>query len=324
MRVPASTACPSAARLSRDAARGSGAVSGSRAGEGTGATPAHDTVRDASVVWFHLARRTSRPWWLNDAGWTAVHADCIVLYSERHNLARNLSTPWYRQVADEDGSQCSVWTAHEVDEHAAPRPPRWNGSVTSWILRPQPQASAYIRSLRTDGEALEACALRLSAEAQARSHTSTRSSPHVWGSCCSRPAERNASSSSPEGTGSACSTVLRTRRTSSTSPASRNGAPCLARLQRASAASPGRPIGPRAVQDPHRRSGASWRHRRSARSLVARCAHGRRGRRVSVVARAPRDARSATDCPGARSQSRPKSHHSAGGGDGPHRGSPRT
>ena len=59
--------------------------------------------------------------WLSDAGWPHVHADCIVRYSERHDVEKTpLLTPWYRQVADQDGSQCSVWTAHAPDEHAPP------------------------------------------------------------------------------------------------------------------------------------------------------------------------------------------------------------
>ena len=71
--------------------------------------------------------------------------------------------PWYRQVADEDGSQCSVWTAHEVDEHAAPPTTEveWVGDLVD-LETSTASVPAYIRSLRADGEALEACALRLS------------------------------------------------------------------------------------------------------------------------------------------------------------------
>ena len=74
-----------------------------------------------------------------------------------------VDAPWYRQVADEDGSQCSVWTAHEVDEHAAPPTTEveWVGDLVD-LETSTASVPAYIRSLRTDGEALEACALRLS------------------------------------------------------------------------------------------------------------------------------------------------------------------
>ena len=109
--------------------------------------------------------------WLNDAGWTTVHADCIVLYSERHNLSRGpVDLPWYRQVADEDGSQCSVWTAHNrrapIDQDGWIRAPpttevEWVGDLVD-LETSTASVPAYIRSLRTDGEALEACALRLS------------------------------------------------------------------------------------------------------------------------------------------------------------------
>lgn len=102
--------------------------------------------------------------WLRDAGWTTVHADCIVLYSERHNLAREpVDLPWYRQVVDEDGSQCSVWTAHAVDEHAAPPTTEveWVGDLVD-LETSTASVPAYIRNLRSEGESLKACALRLS------------------------------------------------------------------------------------------------------------------------------------------------------------------
>ncbi len=102
--------------------------------------------------------------WLESAGWKTVHADCIVLYSERHNLLREpVNVPWYRQVADEDGSQCSVWTALEVDEHVAPPTTEveWVGDLVD-LETSTASVPAYIRSLRMENESLEACALRLS------------------------------------------------------------------------------------------------------------------------------------------------------------------
>ena len=102
--------------------------------------------------------------WLKDAGWPSVHADCIVRYSERHHLSRpSVDAPWYRQISDEDGSGCSVWTAHACDEHAEPPTTavEWVGDLID-LETSTSSVPAYIRSLRRDDEPLEACALRLS------------------------------------------------------------------------------------------------------------------------------------------------------------------
>ncbi|DAC36494.1 MAG TPA: CoA-binding protein [Candidatus Poseidoniaceae archaeon] len=102
--------------------------------------------------------------WLSDAGWPHVHADCIVRYSERHDVEKTaLLTPWYRQVADQDGSQCSVWTAHAPNEHAPPPSTvvEWVGDLID-LATSKASIPAYIRNLRNEGESLEDCALRLS------------------------------------------------------------------------------------------------------------------------------------------------------------------
>jgi len=102
--------------------------------------------------------------WLADAEWPHVHADCIVRYSERHEMEKPaISTPWYRQIADEDGSQCSVWSAHASDEHAPPPTTtvEWVGDLID-LSTSKASVPTYIRSLRDEGESLEACALRLS------------------------------------------------------------------------------------------------------------------------------------------------------------------
>ena len=117
------------------------------------------------LVWFQPgAEDEIALQWLRDAEWPTVHADCIVRYSERHNLERPVvEAPWYRQVADEDGSQCSVWTAHEVDEHAAPPTTEveWVGDLVD-LETSTASVPTYIRNLRTDDESLEECARRLS------------------------------------------------------------------------------------------------------------------------------------------------------------------
>lgn len=117
------------------------------------------------LVWFQPgAEDEIALQWLRDAEWPTVHADCIVRYSERHNLERPVvEVPWYRQVADEDGSQCSVWTAHEVDEHAAPPSTEveWVGDLVD-LETSTASVPTYIRNLRTDDESLEECARRLS------------------------------------------------------------------------------------------------------------------------------------------------------------------
>ena len=117
------------------------------------------------LVWFQPGAEDDMALeWLMDAGWDYVHADCIVRYSERHNLERPVvEVPWYRQVADEDGSQCSVWTAHEVDEHAAPPTTEveWVGDLVD-LETSTASVPTYIRNLRTDDESLEECARRLS------------------------------------------------------------------------------------------------------------------------------------------------------------------
>ena len=102
--------------------------------------------------------------WLREAGWNYVHADCIVRYSERHNLSRpSIESPWYRQISDEDGSGCSVWTAHACDEHAEPPTTavEWVGDLLD-LKTSTSSVPTYIRSLCRDDESLEDCALRLS------------------------------------------------------------------------------------------------------------------------------------------------------------------
>lgn len=101
--------------------------------------------------------------WLQDAGWSVVANDCLVRFVERHNVTRPASPlPWFRQVADEDGSGCSVWTVHDPGEDA-PLPStnlEWVGDLAD-LEHSTHTVPAYIRRLRQDAEELEACARRL-------------------------------------------------------------------------------------------------------------------------------------------------------------------
>jgi predicted CoA-binding protein len=101
--------------------------------------------------------------WLQEAGWKVVHDDCLVRYAERHSLTRDaVEQPWFRQVADADGSGCSVWTVHEAGESATVPTTNleWVGDLID-LQHSSHTVPAYIRRLRQDAEDLEACARRL-------------------------------------------------------------------------------------------------------------------------------------------------------------------
>lgn len=101
--------------------------------------------------------------WLQEAGWTVVHDDCVVRYAQRHGLSRPAAPqPWFRQVADEDASGCSVWTVHEAGEQAtAPTTSlEWVGDLSD-LEHSTHTVPSYIRRLRAEGEGLEDCARRL-------------------------------------------------------------------------------------------------------------------------------------------------------------------
>ena len=101
--------------------------------------------------------------WLQEAGWAVVHDDCVVRYAQRHGLSRPAAPqPWFRQVADEDASGCSVWTVHEAGEQAtAPTTSlEWVGDLSD-LEHSTHTVPSYIRRLRAEGEGLEDCARRL-------------------------------------------------------------------------------------------------------------------------------------------------------------------
>jgi predicted CoA-binding protein len=102
---------------------------------------------------------------LNESGILHIVDDCIVRYIQRHHLisAHNHSpSPWYLQVASEDGSGCSVWTVEDslATQDAPGTPLEWCGDV--WDLEHSEHTVArYVRSLAQGDETLPNLALRL-------------------------------------------------------------------------------------------------------------------------------------------------------------------
>lgn len=102
---------------------------------------------------------------LNESGILHIVDDCIVRYIQRHHLisAHNHSpSPWYLQVASEDGSGCSVWTVEDslATQDAPGTPLEWCGDV--WDLEHSEHTVArYVRSLAQGNETLPNLALRL-------------------------------------------------------------------------------------------------------------------------------------------------------------------
>jgi hypothetical protein len=102
---------------------------------------------------------------LNESGILHIVDDCIVRYIQRHHLisAHNHSpSPWYLQVASEDGSGCSVWTVEDslATQDAPGTPLEWCGDV--WDLEhSEHMVARYVRSLAQGDETLPNLALRL-------------------------------------------------------------------------------------------------------------------------------------------------------------------
>ena len=102
---------------------------------------------------------------LNESGILHIVDDCIVRYIQRHHLigAHNHSpSPWYLQVASEDGSGCSVWTVEDsLATQAAPGTPlEWCGDVFD-LEHSEHTVARYVRSLAQQDETLPNLALRL-------------------------------------------------------------------------------------------------------------------------------------------------------------------
>lgn len=117
-----------------------------------------------ALVWFQPGSEdTVAEGWLEEAGWNYVKNDCIVRFVQRHDLkVESQEIPWFKQVQSDDGSGCSVWSVHEFreDSEKTPTELEWIGDLRD-LEHSKSSIPNYIRSLRNDGESLEACARRL-------------------------------------------------------------------------------------------------------------------------------------------------------------------
>ena len=116
------------------------------------------------LIWFQPGSEDSiSEDWLENAGWDQVKNDCIVRFIQRHDLSRKPQViPWFKQTQSEDGSGCSVWTAHEFQENSG-KPEtelEWIGDLRD-LEYSNMSIPNYIRNLRKEGESLEECARRL-------------------------------------------------------------------------------------------------------------------------------------------------------------------
>ncbi len=98
-----------------------------------------------------------------------VENDCIVRYTERHNLSCEqsiLPQKWCLQIASENGDGCSEWSVHSSDTASLPVPTQaleWVGSMND-LLHSEHTIPRYIRSLKFEQEEHIELAVRLSGQ----------------------------------------------------------------------------------------------------------------------------------------------------------------
>ena len=122
------------------------------------------------VVWFqHGAEDKSSIETLDEMGVNYVFDDCIVRYTERHNLQCSVSPlpqKWCIQVASDSDDGCSEWSVHASNTSSLEKPRNaleWVGSVDD-LLYSNHSIAKYIRSLKNSNENLLQTAIRLSGD----------------------------------------------------------------------------------------------------------------------------------------------------------------
>ena len=122
------------------------------------------------LIWFQIGGEdnVSREA-LESMGVDYVENDCIVRYTERHNLSCEqsiLPQKWCLQIASENGDGCSEWSVHSSDTASLPAPSQaleWVGSMND-LLHSEHAIPRYIRSLKSEQEEHTELAVRLSGQ----------------------------------------------------------------------------------------------------------------------------------------------------------------
>lgn len=122
------------------------------------------------LIWFQIGAEddVSREA-LESMGVNYVENDCIVRYTERHNLSCEqsiLPQKWCLQIASESGDGCSEWSVHSSDTASLPAPSQaleWVGSMND-LLHSEHAIPRYIRSLKSEQEEHTELAVRLSGQ----------------------------------------------------------------------------------------------------------------------------------------------------------------
>ena len=122
------------------------------------------------LIWFQIgAEDDASREALESMGVDYVENDCIVRYTERHNLSCEqsiLPQKWCLQIASENGDGCSEWSVHSSDTASLPAPSQaleWVGSMND-LLHSEHAIPRYIRSLKSEQEEHTELAVRLSGQ----------------------------------------------------------------------------------------------------------------------------------------------------------------
>jgi len=126
------------------------------------------------LIWFQLGAEddVSREA-LESMGVDYVEHDCIVRFTERHNLSCEqsiLPQKWCLQIASENGDGCSEWSVHSSDTASLPVPTQaleWVGSMND-LLHSEHTIPRYIRSLKSEQEGLHELAVGLSGQVESQ------------------------------------------------------------------------------------------------------------------------------------------------------------
>jgi predicted CoA-binding protein len=122
------------------------------------------------LVWFQLGAEDEQSRQaLDEMGAPYVENDCLVRFSERHELiCENSPLPqqWCLQVASESGDGCSEWSVHSSDSASLNVPINtleWVGSMDD-LAQSNHTIPRYIRSLKLEAEELVSLVFRLSGQ----------------------------------------------------------------------------------------------------------------------------------------------------------------
>lgn len=127
---------------------------------------------DFPLVWFQLgAEDDESRQALESMGVNYVENDCLVRFTERHDLVCNnsiLPQQWCLQIASENGDGCSEWSVHSSDTASLSVPNQaleWVGSMDD-LIHSNHTIPRYIRSLKSEQEGFNELALRLSGQVE--------------------------------------------------------------------------------------------------------------------------------------------------------------